>query len=329
MEAKIDSFKRVWQLYFELVCLLRIYVVLGPMERWLQKLSDFMSCMDLTELHGVFVKGTVFCGVYVWVSVLTGKMYVGSSRDFRQRTYSHVRSLRKAPQQHVHRFLRGFGKHLFVHVPLVACPLAPLRRVEEAIIGVIQPGLNREWMPIGGDRRKARALLGSAKHSRPLLVQRSGGLPPSPPKVCTATFLAGGLCLPSIPAALTYAFEMKLKSFSLSIGAGNVHLMLRHQLHRIFDKSCVSVEGHSGLQQVPLAQCWSVLLKPVHTPFVVTVHSFTTVGWCLWATETLSRLIRRPDSRRDLYRLDQLSFVRLWRTAQQWDKASEKQKLLQ
>jgi hypothetical protein len=251
VEAKIDSFKRVWQLYFELVCLLRIYVVLGPMERWLQKLSDFMSCMDLTELHGVFVKGTVFCGVYVWVSVLTGKMYVGSSRDFRQRTYSHVRSLRKAPQQHVHRFLRGFGKHLFVHVPLVACPLAPLRRVEEAIIGVIQPGLNREWMPIGGDSRKARALLGSAKHSRPLLVQRSGGLPPSPPKVCTTTFLAGGLCLPSIPAALTYAFEMKLKSFSLSIGAGNVHLML-----------------HSFIHVTPVAEAHLSNASPFQTPLI-------------------------------------------------------------
>jgi hypothetical protein len=44
---------------------------------------------------------------------------------------------------------------------------------------------------------------------------------------------------------------------------------------------------------------------------------------------TLTGLIRQPQSRRDLYRLDQLSFVRLWHTALVWDGVQEKQRLLQ
>ncbi|MCP5804330.1 GIY-YIG nuclease family protein, partial [Klebsiella pneumoniae] len=87
------SFKRLWALYFELACLLRIYVKLGPRERWLRKLSAFLSGMSVADLSAVFDRGEVFCGVYAWVSVRTGKMYVGSTCNFRQRTYAHVRSM--------------------------------------------------------------------------------------------------------------------------------------------------------------------------------------------------------------------------------------------
>jgi hypothetical protein len=59
------------------------------------------------------------------------------------------------------------------------------------------------------------------------------------------------LCLPSIPAALTYAFEMKLKSFSLSIGAGNVHLML-----------------HSFIHVTPVAEAHLSNASPFQTPLI-------------------------------------------------------------
>lgn len=324
-----DSFKRLWALYFELVCLLRLYVKLGPRERWLRKLSGFLASMDAATLSAVFQGRQVFCGVYAWVSVVTGQMYVGSSVDFRQRVYAHVRCVRGTPKQQVHRFLRSFGRHLFVPVPLVACPRGPLRLAEESVIGVLQPGLNREWMPCGGDSRRARALLFGSAGERRVLAQRVGRRRAPPAGVCSATFLAGGLRLPSVSAALVYAQEKQLQTFSLCVSAGSVHLSLRHQLHRVFDSSCVSVEGHGGLQQVSLAQCWSMLLMPLHKPLVLHVHSLKAVGWRLWAADTLAGLTRQPHSRRDLYRLSQLSLVRLWRTAQSWDKASERQKLLQ
>jgi len=125
-----ESFPRLWGLYFELNCLLRLYVKLGPRERWLRKLTGLLAATNIS-LSSVFHSGDCFSGVYVWTSVLTGKMYVGSTVDFRSRVYAHVRCLRKEPKQHVHRFLRGFGEHLFFPVPLVACPRGPLRQVEE------------------------------------------------------------------------------------------------------------------------------------------------------------------------------------------------------
>jgi hypothetical protein len=228
----------------------------------------------------------------------------------------------------VHKFLRGFGKHLFVPIPLVACPRGPLRRVEEAVIGVLQPGLNREWMPSGGDSRKARGLLILPKRARLLSSQRTRA-ELAPPGVCFATFMAGGLRMPSVSAALVHAFGAQLQSFSLCVSAGTVHLTLRHQQHRVFDHSLVSIEGYHDLQQVPLSDCWGQLLQPQRKPLVLHVHKLSAVGWKLWAADTLTGLIRQPQSRRDLYRLDQLSFVRLWRTALVWDGVQEKQRLLQ
>jgi hypothetical protein len=132
-----------------------------------------------------------------------------------------------------------------------------------------------------------------------------------------------------VASALLYAFNMKLSKFLLRVGQGNIHLMLRHGMHRLFDTSVVSVEGYESLQQVPLSACWRVLLQPVAKPFVLHVHRLAAVGWWLWAADTLSGLIRQPQGRRALYRLDQQSFVRLWRTAQRWDKPAEKRMLLQ
>jgi hypothetical protein len=323
-----DSFKRLWVLYYELNWLLRLYVKLGPRERWLRKLTGLLAAAP-APLPSVFLQGQVFSGVYVWVSVLTSKLYVGSTVDLRQRVYSHVCSLRKQPKQNVHRFLRGFGKHLFFPVPLVSCPRGPLRHVEESIVGQLQPGLNREWMPVGGISRRANSLLRSSGKGHRVCAQRRGPRDGGAPSVCAATFLPGGLSVPSVPAALLHAYRMKVRSFTLHIEAGSVHLMLRQGLHRMFDNSVISVEGREELQNVSLGDCWGLLLKPIRHPLVLHVHKLAAVGWRLWAADTLSRLIRNPESRRDLYRLDQLSFVRLWRTAVQWDRPLEKRKLLQ
>jgi len=45
-----------------------------------------------------FEENNVFSGVYVWVSVVTGRMYVGSTKDFKQRIYSHVRACEESTQ---------------------------------------------------------------------------------------------------------------------------------------------------------------------------------------------------------------------------------------
>lgn len=322
-----DSFKRLWPLYFELSCLLCLYAQLSPKERWLCKLSGLLATAR-RDLAAVFLHGQVFCGVYVWVSVVTSKLYVGSSIDFRKRAYAHVRCMRKEPRQHVHRFLRGFGKHLFVPVPLVSCPRGPLRHVEEAIIGQLQPGLNREWMPVAGDSRRSGSLLRPLK-GRLLMRQRSRGRQDVPSGLCWATFVQGGLTMPSCSAALLFAYRMKLGSFALRLSPGAVHLSLRHGLQRMFDNSVVSVVGCDGLQQVQLSECWRVLSKPLSTPLVLHVHQLSAVGWRLWATDTLTGLIRLPCTRKDLYKLTQLSFVRLWHVALQWEKTAEKRKLLQ
>lgn len=96
-----------------------LYVRLGPRERWLRKLTGLLAVAG-RSLSSVFLEGNPFCGVYAWVSVLTGKQYVGSSVDFKKWVYAHVCSMRQAPKQCVHKFLRGFGKHLFF-----VCSLCP------------------------------------------------------------------------------------------------------------------------------------------------------------------------------------------------------------
>jgi hypothetical protein len=73
-------------------------------------------------------------------------MYVGSTVDFRQRVYSHLRAIRKAPKQRFHKFACSFGRHLFFPIPMLACPVFPLRQVEQAVVNHLQPNLNREWM---------------------------------------------------------------------------------------------------------------------------------------------------------------------------------------
>lgn len=196
------------------------------------------------------------------------------------------------------------------------------------MVGLLQLGLNREWMPVGGESRKASSLF-RRQRARPVRCHRVGRQQPAPPTVCSATFLPGGLCVPGVPAALLYAHKMRLSSFTLRVDAGSTHIMLRAGVHRLFDESVVSVEGQDELQGVALEACWGVLLQPLRQPLVLHVDKLAAVGWHLWATNTLQKLIWHPETRRDLYRLDQPSFVPLWRKAAQWGKCAERRKLRQ
>lgn len=79
-EACFHSFQRLWVLYHELSCLICLYVKLGPRERWLSKLTGFLASVQPSQLAQA--ADPPFCGVYVWVSVLTSHMYVGSTINF-------------------------------------------------------------------------------------------------------------------------------------------------------------------------------------------------------------------------------------------------------
>lgn len=324
-EAVIHSFKRLWQLYREICCLLVVYIKLGPKEKWLQKLGMLWS--DPVENLLAFDNDGMFSGVYAWTSVVTSKLYVGSTKDFRQRIYSHVRAVRKSPTQRVHRFLRGFGCHLFFPIPIMACPLNPLRQVEQSVINHLQPGLNREWMGfVGGVRRGVRVSTSKqrrlkSQRCRPVQAVRSG--------LCTAQFVSGGLRLPSISAALQYAKHAKLHSFSLLISSGTIHLPTAHGLCSMFNQSLVSIEGFEDLQHVTLEQCARVLKRPIGRPLILHVHRLSVVSWQWWASQRLLEVIRMPCSAKSWYKLDQKSLVRLWQMAKQWKDATQRVRLLQ
>jgi hypothetical protein len=296
---------------------------LSPREHWLQKVGLFWSkpfeCLKAFRDHK-------FCGVYAWTSMVTGKMYLGSTVDFKQRIYSHVRAVRKSPKQQVHRFLRGFGCHLFFPVPLLECPVLTLRQIERAVINHMQPDLNREWVCVPGSTRKAVRV---SKQQRRLKQQRSRPAAAVKPGLCTATFMPGGLCMPSISAALHYAKQHKLRAFSLHVSAGTIHLPATHGTCSMFDQSLVSVEGVEKLQNVPLCECARVLKRPVGQPLVLHMHRLSTVGWQWWASQQLLDVIRMPCTVRSWYKLDQKSFVRLWRVASTWRDAAQRVKLLQ
>lgn len=324
-EAVFHSFKLLWSVYCELCWVLLAYVRLGPKERWLQRLSVFWCSPE--QCLEAFESDLPFCGVYVWVSVVTGKMYVGSSNDFKQRVYSHVLAVRKQPKQRVHRFMRSFGSHLFIPVPLMACPLGVLRQVEHACVNHMQPGLNREWISVGGDRRKGVRV--KVQYKRRLICHRRKHQGPKRKHLCTVQLLPGGLQLPSVDAALQYARQMKLKYFTLRVSPGSIHLPATQGLSSMFDFSLVSVEGCDALQRVMLKECAQLLKRPVASPIVLHVHRLSVVGWQWWAWQRLLEAIRLPCSIRSWYKLDQRSFVRLWRASLLWSNSKERTRLQQ
>ncbi len=300
---------------------LSLYCQLQPKEHWLRKIAGYwIARPDAPE---VFNSNHKFCGLYVWVSMETGRFYLGSTIDFKQRVYCHVLSVRRTPKQHVHRFMRSFGRGAFIPVPLLSCPAAVLRQVEQSCIKAMQPALNREWVPSACTRRGVSVL---KNRDRKLLCQRCAARPEQ--RLCTVTMMPGGLVLPSLSAALAFAWKWRVLSFSVRMEAGTVHLPTRCGFGSMFDQSLVSIDG-TDFQHVSLAQCSTMLTGPVAAPFVMHVHKLSALGWQLWAHDTLQGYIRQPCTIKVWYKLSQLSFVRLWTVASAWDVAKERQQLCQ
>ena len=324
-EQSFDSFKQLWQIYALQCKFLSLYCQLEPRECWLRKLTAYWVDMDFAA--AMFDSKDPFCGVYAWVSLETSRLYLGSTIDFKQRIYCHVLSVRRTPKQHVHRFMRLFGRSAFIPVPLFSCPAVVLRQVEQSCIKALQPALNREWVNMTTCSRRGISV---AKNSnRGLICQRTGtGCRPLQ-QLCTASLLPGGLTLPSVASALAFAWKWKLKTFDISVNAGSVHLPARSGYGSMFDNSVVSVEGVASLQRVPLSQCASLLSKPIAKAFILHVHNLSAVGWQLWALDTLHAVIRQPCTVKTWYKLSQLSFLSLFTIVSSWEVAKERQKLCQ
>ena len=324
VDTAIHSFKRLWPLYREICCLLVAYMSLGPKEKWLQKVQLFWQNPEYS-LTAFDNEGTYSC-VYAWVSLLTGRMYVGSTVDFRQRVYSHLRAIRKAPKQRFHKFACSFGRHLFFPIPMLACPVFPLRQVEQAVVNHLQPNLNREWMSEAIKTRKGVRIQKGGQRRLKSQRCKPGHVRPG---LCTAQFLPGGLCLPGVASALHYAKHAKLKTFSLRINPGTIHLPATYGGCSMFDDSIVSVEGCEDLQSVTLKQCAQLLKRPIKAPIMLHVHRLAVVGWQWWASQRLLEVLQMPCSVRSWYKLDQKSLVRLWRMAMLWRNLTQRVKLLQ
>lgn len=323
VKRSFNSFRQLWKVY-EVQCrLLTLYLALSPKERWLHRVAPLV--LDCLTSWDAFVKKDKFAGVYAWLSLETGMFYVGSSVDFKQRTYNHVLSVRRSPKQRVHSSIKRFGYSTFIPVPLFACPPNVLRQVERDCIGLLKPPLNREWVPVR--TKSKRAFKGCGKGRRVMKQRPSSSVPAGkrpPSSVCSVKL--GSQHFPSLQSALSYAKAARLSSFSLQLNKGLVHVGTVSDVRSMFGKSIVQLDGGARCR---LSDLWSQLSGAWPTSRCLQVHNLVACGWKLWVADTLKQVVLMPCSVKQWYKLDQRSFVRLYKVALQWPVAKERQQVVQ
>ena len=278
-----------------------------------------MLCKD--NIQSVFMADVRICCVYAWVSIETGLFYVGSSVNFKQRCYSHVRSLRSSKhfQLRAHRVMYKFGAANFFPVPLMTVPNVVLRSVERMAIARLQPALNVEHVP---KAHCTRILSHSTHRGRRVIRQRvhMDVLRNQPPKqLSVVSMLPGGLIFPDLTSTLQFALANKLKCFDVVVHAGDVAVTHNNHIVGIYGRSSVAWLN-TDAEMTPM--CLSDVLHEVDTPCLVDrtlrILSLKAVGWRLWATDTLFEVIRAPYTVKSWYKLTQKSFVRLWSVVSTW-----------
>jgi hypothetical protein len=311
----------VWQLYHTQAQLLYKYLQVGPCQRWLCRLGTYSLCDS--GVDAVFDAAHSVPCIYAWVSIDTSLMYVGSTVDFKQRIYSHVRSMRNTKHfsLRAHRLMYTFGAHRFMPIPLYRSDTIMLRATEYMFITRMQPSMNVEYMQLaashsvksrtsGGCRRVIRQRLGAGSC---LFVVK---------KLCVVKLLPGGRCFPNISCALQFAAGWRLRSVELLISSGDVDCTPVNDVRSVFGRSRARLFPH-GQHNVPtdegyLGDIIDVVTKPCSTDRVLVVDNLYTVGWRLWAKKVILQYLRMPCSIKQWYMFDQRSFFRLFTVVQQW-----------
>lgn len=84
------------------------------------------------------------CGIYKITNILNGKMYIGSSKEIKERKSSHFRNLKNGKHHSI--YLQNaydkYGKENFLFEPVIDCLEKELKVYEDYYIGYYQPVYN-------------------------------------------------------------------------------------------------------------------------------------------------------------------------------------------
>jgi hypothetical protein len=225
----LHSYRRLFLVYGAQARLLLCLLQLQPRQRWLCKLQRLVAGSPSPQylIEAAFCPRTTSAVVYAWLLLTTSKMYVGSTFDFKQRMYAHVRCIRGTSRQNVHRAVRAVGPQQFFPVPLLCVPHTVLRDTERLCVQWLLPALNVEWMPHAVPTSMRSLATKQPQHDRKYrpvarLRKRADG--------ASAVVVGKGFCwiaieqtdvaLPSLLLALTHlhASRQHLATLQLSVG---------------------------------------------------------------------------------------------------------------
>lgn len=332
VQQHFHSFKQLWEMYGIAASLWSSYLQLGPDERWLCKLGTYVMC-DACDVPFTTV-GRVAC-VYAWVSLESKAMYIGSSVNFKQRVYSHVRSMRHVQnfQLRAHRLMHSFGSYRFFPIPLLVTPAVTVRSVERVLIARLQPSMNVEFIPVYSSCK-----LSSRKvvQRRRVIRQRGGTAGSSKgvvKRLCAVTVMNDHSQFPDLSTALGYAYTNNLRdNVCLRMMPGQVNCTHVADVVATYGRSQVRVVNEVSGEQ--LAGHLSVITKhhlsqPCMEPRVVVIDKLCTSKWRLWARKQLIEVLRLPCTVKQWYKLEQRSIFRLWLVARDWLDARQRAALTQ
>lgn len=137
--------REVWRVVRVLaVCYYEYIVEQECRERWLARLRPWLRQLGAKHFYRFFGDERDGPCIYAIVCQLTGMVYVGETCNFQQRVFQHMyhATTWQRDTQYVHRFMRHFGAHRFLVVPLVGVAFEQSRAcMERKLIRMLSPAL--------------------------------------------------------------------------------------------------------------------------------------------------------------------------------------------
>jgi hypothetical protein len=302
---------------------LRRYILNGATERWLAHVRPYMSMISDEASYNISLAAAPPAVVYVLLSPFTGKFYIGSTRNFKSRMYQHFRAatLPSKRKQAVHRFLASFGLHRFCCLPIAVVHPAYLLQVEYKLIGLLNPSLNRDLMPISQTTQHSSSttcpthLMPVSKASqRPLKKFRLHN--PNPQLPLPTIYMAIKNAEGSVSLAGVLLQHLHHSNFWVSCYIGSIHVEDKKALINAFGSTIVSAPS-LGLPPLSLRRVLPTLRQsPGHHMLFIPKVVFT--AKVRDTHLTLLDILRFPGMIRGLYTLSLESLFMLYQAASFW-----------
>lgn len=326
--------RAVWSMVRVLsVCYFEYIVVHECRERWLARLRPWLRQLGARPFYGFYGDAHDTPCIYAIVSQLTGMVYIGETCNFQQRVFQHLyhATAWRRETQYVHRFMRHFGAHKFLVIPLVGGVTCEQSRtcMERKLIRMLRPALNVEHAPpaqhvLAGGLVASSGVGLHGKGGRPLMRQRpvSSACLPAHVKERCVMYRSGGTEFQSLDMLFHAAQAAGTSSFCVVVSPGVVSLSSRDVLRLQYGSSRVSVVDpydRKVLVAGILKRCLHAVAPPLLHGVLLLVHSLKHFP-CLSADhqQLLREWSRDRGVVRVLYYLGIWDLVRLHKAAKLW-----------